>query len=141
MHFVLVLLALLFLALLLYGLQEWWLLRQWAACGLPPGTEPTIARAHCRVREAGREQMATASILAGPSGESLQLALADGRVLEIPMATVRCTRMRQRLYLWGDFRWWGLNRFWIETPQTRGLVLGFAHLDPWQRVFGVDAAD
>lgn len=141
MHVLATITTLLFLALLMYGLQEWWLLRHWAACGLPPGTGQTIAQAHCRLCEGGREQMATASILSRPAGSLLRLDIADGSILEIPMAAVCCTRMCQRRYLWGDFRWWGLNRFWIETPQTRGLVLGFAHLDPWQRVLGVGTVD
>lgn len=90
-------------------------------------------RAKCYLKESFFEEPGVAQIM---DGTLSIFTVVTQKAIHIPLDQVKMTKFR-RNNIFGRYPWWNKTCFGLETPNTRGLVLGFSSSDskPWIDAF------
>jgi hypothetical protein len=90
-------------------------------------------RSKCYLKESFFEEPGVAQIM---DGTLSIFTVVTQKAIHIPLDQVRLTRFR-RNNIFGRYPWWKKTCFGLETPSTKGLVLGFSSSDakPWIEAF------
>lgn len=121
------------LVFLLFYIFDRWMERRLTNLYRERTSPEAKVRAPCYIRESHMEEPGVAQIMDG----ILSIFTVTGKEVRVPLDQVRLTKMRKNKYLIGRFPWWGKTCFWLNSPRTYDLVLGFSRPEPWSSSFKV----